>query len=81
MGIYRTAFINIDQTEPLMLRKVTVPVVALGGEKGLGAKVGEMVKMVAETVEAHDRPDHARKQKMTDTPKHHFTAESRDPGR
>ena len=53
MGIYRTAFINIDQTEPLMVRKVTVPVVALGGEKGLGAKVGEMVKMVAETVEAH----------------------------
>jgi pimeloyl-ACP methyl ester carboxylesterase len=57
MGIYRTAFINIDQTEPLTVRKVTVPVVALGGEKGLGAKVGEMVKMVAETVEAHTLND------------------------
>ena len=56
-GIYRTAFINIDQTEPLMVRKVTVPVVALGGEKGLSAKVGEMVKMVAETVEAHTLKD------------------------
>jgi hypothetical protein len=32
-------------------------VVALGGEKGLGAKVGEMVKMVAETVEAHTLND------------------------
>jgi pimeloyl-ACP methyl ester carboxylesterase len=57
MGIYRTAFINIDQTEPLTVRKVTVPVVALGGEKGLGAKVGEMVKMVAESVEDHTLKD------------------------
>jgi pimeloyl-ACP methyl ester carboxylesterase len=36
-----------------MVDKVTVPVVALGGEKGLGAKVGEMVAMVAADVEAH----------------------------
>jgi pimeloyl-ACP methyl ester carboxylesterase len=57
MGIYRTAFISIDQTEPLMARKVTVPVVALGGEKGLGAKVGETVRMVAAHVEAAVQPD------------------------
>jgi pimeloyl-ACP methyl ester carboxylesterase len=53
MGIYRAAFASIAQTEPLMVDKVTVPVVALGGEKGLGAKVGEMVAMVAADVEAH----------------------------
>jgi pimeloyl-ACP methyl ester carboxylesterase len=33
--------------------KITIPVVALGGEKGLGGKVGEMVAMIAENVEAH----------------------------
>jgi pimeloyl-ACP methyl ester carboxylesterase len=53
MGIYRAAFASIDQTEPLMSAKISVPVVALGGEKGLGGKVGEMVMMVAEHVEAH----------------------------
>lgn len=57
MGIYRAAFATIDQTEPLMADKVTVPVVALGGEKGLGDKVGQMVAMVAETVEAHTVKD------------------------
>jgi pimeloyl-ACP methyl ester carboxylesterase len=53
MGIYRAAFMSIDQTEPLMRRRLTVPVVALGGASGLGAKVGEMVKMVAEHVDAN----------------------------
>jgi pimeloyl-ACP methyl ester carboxylesterase len=53
MGIYRAAFASIDQTEPLMIAKITVPVVALGGEKGLGGKVGDMVAMVAENVEPH----------------------------
>jgi pimeloyl-ACP methyl ester carboxylesterase len=53
MGIYRAAFASIDQTEPLMKAKISVPVVALGGEKGLGSKVGDMVAMVAENVEAH----------------------------
>ena len=57
MGIYRAAFTSIAQTEPLMKRKVVVPVVALGGEKGLGAKVGEMVRMVAENVDAYTLPD------------------------
>jgi pimeloyl-ACP methyl ester carboxylesterase len=53
MGIYRAAFRSIEQTEPLMAAKITLPVVALGGEKGLGDKVGNMVGMVAEDVEAH----------------------------
>jgi pimeloyl-ACP methyl ester carboxylesterase len=53
MGVYRAAFASIEQTEPLMAAKITVPVVALGGEKGLGGKVGEMVVMIAENVEAH----------------------------
>lgn len=53
MGIYRAAFTSIEQTEPLLERKVTVPVIALGGEKGLAAKVGETVKMVAQNVDAH----------------------------
>jgi pimeloyl-ACP methyl ester carboxylesterase len=53
MGIYRAAFASIDQTEPLMKAKISVPIVALGGEKGLGAKVGDMVAMIAENVEAH----------------------------
>ena len=53
MGIYRAAFASVDQTEPLMIAKISVPVVALGGEKGLGGKVGDMVAMVAENVEAH----------------------------
>jgi len=53
MGIYRAAFASIEQTEPLRIDKVTIPVVALGGAKGLGDKVGEMVAMVASDVEAH----------------------------
>lgn len=50
MGVYRAAFTNIEQTEPLTKRKVTVPVVALGGEKTLGAQVREMLGRVAERV-------------------------------
>jgi pimeloyl-ACP methyl ester carboxylesterase len=50
MGMYRAAFATIDQTEPLTSAKVTVPVVAIGGAKGLGAEVGEMVRQVAENV-------------------------------
>ncbi len=52
MGIYRAAF-TIEQTEKLMKTKVKTPIVALGGKKGLGAKVGQMVGMVAENVSAH----------------------------
>lgn len=53
MGVYRAAFTSIEQTTPLMTNKVRTPVVALGGEKGLGDKVGEMVSMIAESVEQH----------------------------
>ncbi len=40
-----------------MSAKISVPVIALGGEKGLGSKVGDMVAMVAENVEAHTLTD------------------------
>jgi pimeloyl-ACP methyl ester carboxylesterase len=54
MGVYRAAFASIEQTEPLARllvgNKVAVPVVALGGEKGLGANVESMVKLVAKNV-------------------------------
>lgn len=55
MGVYRAAFTSIEQTEPLAGtltgHKVRVPIVALGGEKALGDKVLEMVKLVAGDVE------------------------------
>ncbi|HEX7784507.1 MAG TPA: alpha/beta hydrolase [Sphingobium sp.] len=57
LGIYRAAFITIDQTEPLMTNKVAVPVVAIGGIKGLGDKVGEMVRQVASNVTVETLPD------------------------
>ena len=50
MGIYRAAFRSIEQTEPLAKTKVQTPVVAMGGIKGPGARVGEMVRMVAADV-------------------------------
>jgi len=53
MGIYRAAFASIEQTEELLARKVRIPVVALGWENELGAKVAAMVAMVAEKVVAH----------------------------
>jgi pimeloyl-ACP methyl ester carboxylesterase len=52
MGVYRAAFASIEQTEPLTRSKIRQPVIAIGGVKGLGAKVGTMVKLVAESVEA-----------------------------
>ena len=41
---------SIDQTEPLTHRKIQTPLVAIGGVKGLGAKAGAMVRMVAAAV-------------------------------
>ncbi len=52
MGVYRTAFASIAQTEPLRQHRVNVPVVAIGGAKGLGAMVAQMVGEVASDVEA-----------------------------
>lgn len=57
MGVYRAAFTTIDQTEPLLKKKVRCPIVAVGGEKGLGANVGLAVKMVASQVDAHTLSD------------------------
>ncbi len=61
MGVYRAAFTSIEQTEPLagLLpgHKVKVPVVALGGQKGLGDKVLAMVKLVAKDVQGEVIPD------------------------
>ncbi len=61
MGVYRAAFTSIEQTEPLagLLtgHKVTVPVVALGGKRGLGDKVLMMVKLVAKDVEGETIAD------------------------
>jgi pimeloyl-ACP methyl ester carboxylesterase len=53
MGVYRAAFTTIDQTEPLMKNKVECPVVAIGGVKGLGAKVGQGVNLLAAHVDAY----------------------------
>lgn len=50
LGVYRAAFDSIDQTAPLLTNKVSVPVVAIGGAKGLGDKVGQAVARVAENV-------------------------------
>jgi pimeloyl-ACP methyl ester carboxylesterase len=52
-GVYRAAFTTMDQTAPLTINKVRVPVIALGGEKSLGNKVHQMVSMVAGSVEGH----------------------------
>ena len=50
MGVYRAAFTSIEQTEPLQRAKVTIPVVGIGGERGLGQQVGTMLQSVAENV-------------------------------
>ncbi len=52
LGVYRTAFATMAQTLPLTQSKVQLPVVAIGGEKGLGACVGQFVSMVAANVES-----------------------------
>jgi pimeloyl-ACP methyl ester carboxylesterase len=56
-GVYRAAFTTMDQTAPLGLRKVHLPVIALGGDKSLGDKVQQMVAMVADSVEGHTLDD------------------------
>jgi pimeloyl-ACP methyl ester carboxylesterase len=57
MGVYRAAFATIDQTEPLLKNKVRCPTVAIGGVKGLGAKVGQGVTLVAAHVDARTIAD------------------------
>ncbi|MBV9676201.1 MAG: alpha/beta hydrolase [Acidobacteriaceae bacterium] len=46
-GVYRCIFDWIAQTNPLRDKKVTVPVLGLGGEKSMGARVAEMLREVA----------------------------------
>jgi len=48
LGVYRAAFKAIEQTTPLKENKVKIPILAIGGEKGLGAKVAQMLEAVAE---------------------------------
>jgi pimeloyl-ACP methyl ester carboxylesterase len=50
LGVYRTAFTTIAQTASLADNKVGVPIMAIGGEKGLGERVGQFVSMVASDV-------------------------------
>jgi len=57
IGVYRAAFTTIEQTAPLTRGKVKVPVVAMGGEKGLGGKVGQAVSMIASEVKSVVIPD------------------------
>lgn len=57
MGVYRAAFTSIEQTAPLVKNKIKTPVFTLGGAKGLGKKVGEMVALVAENVKGDVLPD------------------------
>ena len=52
MGVYRAAFSSIEQTEPLTSARIATPVTAMGGERGLGAKVAAMMSQVAADVEA-----------------------------
>jgi pimeloyl-ACP methyl ester carboxylesterase len=57
LGVYRAAFTTIDQTTPLRRNKVRVPVIALSGERAQGARIAEMVALVAENVEGGSVPD------------------------
>jgi pimeloyl-ACP methyl ester carboxylesterase len=52
LGVYRTVFTTMAQTLPLTQNKVQLPVIAIGGEKGLGERVGQFVSMVAANVES-----------------------------
>jgi pimeloyl-ACP methyl ester carboxylesterase len=47
LGVYRAVFNTIEQTTPLMTKKIMRPIVGIGGERSLGAEVGRYVSMVA----------------------------------
>lgn len=51
LGVYRAAFITMEQTDPLTSNKVQVPIVALGGERAQGLEIRKMVEMVANNVD------------------------------
>jgi pimeloyl-ACP methyl ester carboxylesterase len=51
LGVYRAVFTSMEQTAPLTRDKVQVPIVALGGERAQGARIAQMIEMVADNVE------------------------------
>jgi len=51
LGVYRAAFITMEQTARLTSNKVQVPIVALGGERAQGLQIRKMVEMVAANVD------------------------------
>lgn len=55
-GVYRAVFDSIKQTEPYASTKITVPVLALGGEKSMGSKPLEMMRGVVEHVQGGSVP-------------------------
>jgi pimeloyl-ACP methyl ester carboxylesterase len=57
LGVYRTVFTTMTQTLPLTQNKVQLPVVAIGGQKGLGARVGQSVATVAANLKSVVLPD------------------------
>jgi pimeloyl-ACP methyl ester carboxylesterase len=57
LGVYRTVFATMVQTLPLIQNKIQLPVIAIGGEKGLGARVGQFVAMVAANLKSVVLPD------------------------
>jgi hypothetical protein len=54
--VYRTVFTTMEQTAPLKENKVTVPIVAHGGERAHD-RVREMVSLVAQNVVGGTVPD------------------------
>jgi pimeloyl-ACP methyl ester carboxylesterase len=52
LGVYRAAFKTVEQTTPLKHNRIITPVLAIGGENALGAKVAQMVEAVAKHVTA-----------------------------
>jgi pimeloyl-ACP methyl ester carboxylesterase len=57
LGVYRTVFTTMEQTAPLKENKVTVPIIALGGERAQGDRVREMISLVAQNVAGGTVPD------------------------
>ncbi len=57
MGVYRAAFKTIEQTTPLKKKKVVTPILAIGGDKGVGAKVALMIEAVAKHVTGKTIPE------------------------
>jgi pimeloyl-ACP methyl ester carboxylesterase len=56
LGVYRTVFATMEQTAPLKENRVTVPIVALGGERAQGDHVRGMISLVAANVSGSTIP-------------------------